>query len=598
MAKTSKRRTARNQIFSDGGPGSDPRFLSRFAALAMPFWRLEEGWGNLGLGLFLVVLTVAQVCVPVALNLWNEQLFDSLERREMSRFLMLVGVLAAIIVANVAITVTHLTVKRRLQVAWRRWLTYRVFRGWMNDGRQYLVNFVPGEHDNPDGRIAEDIRIATESAIDLAHSLFYSALLLISFTKILWSLSGPSEVRFGDFEVYLPGHLVWIAILYSVLGTVVASALGRPLVKAVDRRQTDEANFRFGLVHARENAMAIALLSGEVGERRHFRTLFRDVVLAWDRQTSALAHIFYFTSSWSVLSQVFPYMVAAPRYIAGAISLGVLMQTAQAFGQMTNALSWPIDNLAGVAEWRASVERVLNLVKAVDLVPEHFAAREREGITVADSERPVLAFSDLEVTEADGTLQVSQFSAAIRKGERVLLTGDPGAAVTLFKVTAGLWPWGRGRVDLPEGGGIFFMPRRPYLPTGPLRQAVMFPLVPKPRLEKALTAALSRVGLTDFIERLNESRDWEQSLAVGEQQRLGFARLLLHDPEWIFIQEATDGLDRDAERDMMTLLFAEYPQATVMTISHRTSMATFHHRCLRLVRFRGLTVVEDAPLAS
>ena len=259
----------------------------------------------------------------------------------MQRFEALNGILFLIIVGNVLVTTTHLRVKRRLQVAWRQWLTYRVFREWMSGGRQYLLNLMPGDHDNPDGRIAEDIRITTEAAIDLAHSLFYS-LLLISFTQILWSLSGPVLTTLGGLEVPFLGHLVWLAVIYSGVGAVVARALGKPLVRAVDRRQTDEANFRFGLVHARENAMAIALLYGETGERRHFRSLFRRVVQAWDGQTWVLTKLMYFSSSWSVLSMAFPFLVAAPRYIAGTITLGMLMQTSQAFGQRTAALFWPI----------------------------------------------------------------------------------------------------------------------------------------------------------------------------------------------------------------------------------------------------------------
>ncbi|MBN2751401.1 MAG: ABC transporter ATP-binding protein/permease [Rhodospirillaceae bacterium] len=573
-----------------------PSFFRRFLGLAMPFWSSEDGWRLTGLGLALLILTVTQVAFPIALNVWNEKLFNALEEREMQRFEALIGVLFLIIVGNVLVTSTHLRVKRRLQVAWRQWLTYRVFRDWMSGGRQYLLNYVPGDHDNPDGRIAEDIRITTEAAIDLAHSLFYSILLLISFTQILWTLSGPVLTTFGGLEVPLPGHLVWLAIVYSVLGTVVAWALGRPLVRAVDRRQTDEANFRFGLVHARENAMAIALLHGETGERRHFRSLFRRVVQAWDGQTWALTKLMYFTSSWSVLSMAFPFLVAAPRYITGMISLGILMQTAQAFGQMTAALSWPIDNLAGVAEWRASVERVLRLVDGINLISRRIVAGGHDGIHVTQSETSELTFRDVEIADSTGATQIARFSTLIAAGERVLVTGDPGAAVKLFKVAARLWPWGHGRVGLPSGASIFFMPRRPYLPIGPLRTAIVFPEVPSVEHDDALRAALVRVGLNDFAKRLDDVENWEQNLAVGEQQRLGFARLLMHRPDWIFIEEATNGLDREMERQMMELTVAEYPKAAIITISHRTSVQAFHQRRLTLVRVNGFAVVEDCLL--
>ena len=210
----------------------------------------------------------------------------------------------------------------------------------MADGRHYLVTHMPGEHDNPDGRIAEDIRISSELAIDLSHSLFYCVLLLISFTQILWRLSGEPWVEIFGLRLYMPGHLVWIAVVYAAVGTSVALLLGRPLVKAANNRQSQEANFRFGLVHARESGLAIALVHGESDERRRLGGLFGAAARAFDRQTEALAHLYYFASAWSVLSQVFPVLVAAPRYIGGSISLGVLMQTAQGFQQMIAALSW------------------------------------------------------------------------------------------------------------------------------------------------------------------------------------------------------------------------------------------------------------------
>lgn len=571
-------------------------FFRRFVALAMPFWSADEGWKRRILVFALLVLTVMQVGVPVALNIWNEKLFNSLEARQMDDFVYLMGILALVIAANVAITTAHLRVKRRLQVEWRKWLTYRVFREWMSGGRQYLLNFVPGDHDNPDGRIAEDIRISTESAIDLAHSLTYALLLLVSFTQILWQLSGPVLKTFGGLEIAVPGHLVFLAIAYSGLGAMVAWLLGKPLIRAADRRQTDEANFRFGLVHARENAMAIALLHGETGERRHFRSLFRCVIRAWDRQTWALTRLMFFSSTWSVLSMAFPFLVAAPRYIAGLITLGVLMRTAQAFGQMTAALSWPIDNLAGVAAWRASVERVLRLSEGVEVVAKRIAVGGHDGIHVEVSDAPELSFHDVEIADSTGATQIAPFTTAIGAGERVLITGDPGAAVKMFKVVARLWPWGRGRVGLPPGGKIFFMPHRPYLPIGPLRTAVVFPQVPQKEEDEALRAALLRVGLQDFVDRLDDEEDWEQTLSAGEQQRLGFARLLLHKPEWIFIQEATDGLDRDTERRMMEMLLAAYPKAAIITISHQTTMERYHARRLTLMRVNGFAVVEDCLL--
>jgi putative ATP-binding cassette transporter len=340
-------------------------FFRRFFRVAGAYWNSERKWFVRGLTALLVVLTVCQVAVQIVINVWTERLYDALVRQSMPTFMALVGVLALVVGANVAAVTAHLRIKRHLQIAWREWFTRRISSQWMDAGRHYQVTYMPGEHSNPDGRIAEDVRISVEFTVDLGHSLFYCALLLVSFASILWSLSGAPEIAVGDLNLYIPGHLVWAALSYAVIGGTVALLLGRPLVRAVDRRQTQEANFRFGLVRARENSLPIALLHGEADERRQLSTLFKDVIEAWNRQTTALANVFMFTSSWSVLLQVVPVLIAAPRFMAGTITLGVLMQIAQAFQQTVGALSWPVDNLSPVAEWRASVERVLGLDDAL-----------------------------------------------------------------------------------------------------------------------------------------------------------------------------------------------------------------------------------------
>ena len=581
----------------DLSPGShrpQPDFFRRFVRLGGTFWQSQQKWRARTLTAMLVALTVAQVLIPVAINQWSLRLFDALEQRALRQFVLLIGALAVIIAANALVTTTHLRVKRRLQVDWRGWLTGRVLDEWLSSGRNYHVSFVPGEHDNPDQRIAEDIRIATEFAIDLAHSLIYCVLLLVSFTKILWTLSGPPDVQLGAASIYLPGHLVWVALIYASVGSAAAVLLGQPLVRAANRRQREEANFRFGLVRARENALSIALRRGEAEERRQAGNLFEGAVRAWNRQTAALSNLFLFSSSWSVLSQAFPVMVAAPRYIAGVITLGVLMQTAQAFQQMIAALAWPIDNIPKVAEWRASVERVLGLHEALRVLEEQFVPRDRPTIAIERSDRPVLAFRDVAIADARGQELVGCFSAEIAEGERVLISGDRSTAVTLFKVVGGLWPWGHGQVELPSGGPIFFMPRRPYMPTGPLRGVLTYPPTGRPVDDASIQDALRRVGLGQLIARLNEAGEWEQLLLAGEKQRIGFARLLLQRPRWIFVNEATDALGSQGEAEMVRLLEREFADATVVTIGHNGTLEAFHRRRLVIVGCGGEALLEEA----
>ncbi|MGE4219742.1 MAG: ABC transporter ATP-binding protein/permease [Alphaproteobacteria bacterium] len=574
-------------------------FFAMFLRLAGPFWAHRGQTPVRLLTVSLIVLTGLQVVIPVAVNLWSEQFFDALEQKAMDRFVLLIGALLLIVAGNMAVTTSHLWIKRRLQIAWRGWLTQRLIDEWMREGRPYRLASLSGEHDNPDGRIAVDIQISTEYAIDLAHSLLYSCLLLISFVQILWSLSGEIGVELGGWSLSLPGHLVWIALLYSAIGTATALLLGRPLIRAANLRQGSEADFRFGLAHARENAFAIAFTRGESNERVRTGGLFHRAVMAWNRQTAALMQIFLFVTSWSVLSQAFPVLVAAPRYLAGTISLGMLMQSAQAFQQMTAALSWPIDNLAKAAEWRASVERVHGLHEAA-ITADHRTAMHprRSTLAVADSPDGHLRCTSLAMDGPDGGEINAPFDLDIAPGDRILVTGDPAAAVKLMQVMAGLWPWGQGRVELPADTAVFYMPQNPYLPLGNLRDAVCYPSAAADCGDRPIREALRKVGLEHLIFRLDDEENWENALAPGEQQRLGFARILLHRPRWIFIEEATDALDPQGEEQMLLLLQRTFPDASYVTVGYHPRLETFHRRKLTFIRENGVSVARETATAD
>jgi putative ATP-binding cassette transporter len=571
-----------------------PAFLKQFFRMAGPYWTSERKGKAIFLSIALFFLTVLQVGVPVAINRWMRALFDALEAREMAQFTQLSGILLVIICSNVAIVNFHLRVKRRLQIDWRDWLNERVWNAWMAQGKHYELGFIPGSHDNPDGRIAEDVRNATEYAIDLAHALIYDLLLLMSFTKILWSLSEAPYLVLGGTAYFLPGYLVWLAIAYAGVGTVVALALGRPLIRAVDRRQTAEADFRFGLAHARENALSIALAHGESDERHRFQFLFKSAVGAWDQVTTALAHMFYYSSSWSVLSQVFPTLVVAPRYIAGLITLGGLMQSAQAFQQMVGALSWAIDNLGKVADWRASAERVYGLINAAENF-DALVGASGSRIEVTTSDRPVLVFRNLATSTPQGVQQMKPLNLEIRQGDRVLMTGETGVASAMMKAVAGIWPWGQGRIECPGDGKRLFMPPRPYMPAGTLRDAIDYPTEESTAAhdDMVIGEALRRVGLDALVTRLDEFAKWDQVLSIEDQQRIGFARLLLKRPNWIFMEEAFDTLDDAGEKAMVEVLRQDFDKAAIVAVGHSNTLFGFENRQLILERVEGLSEVHE-----
>lgn len=554
------------------------RFFIQFIKLAGPFWNSEHKATIRGLSLALLVLTILQIAISVVITIWSADLFDALDQRSMSRFFTQLGLVVLIFIANMAITVTHLMVKRRIQLDWRGWLTDKLIGQWMHEGRHYLVTHLPGKHDNPDGRIAEDVRIATEYAIDLIHSLFYSVLLLVSFTQILWDLSGTVTLDLGILQIPIVGHLVWIAMIYAASASMLGWWIGRPLTKATDDRQTVEANFRFGLVKARENSLAIALIHGERHETPHFHRLFGDIVNAWDRQTKAWERIMLFGSGYSVLSMAFPVLVSAPRYILGSITLGALMQSAQSFQHLVSALSWPVDNMGRVAEWRASVERVLGLSAALEQLEKEIAKPDPHRIHLVKKDRSALSFKNLSLSRLDGIVCIESLNEEIKTGERVLIAGNAFTGNKLFKAIAGLWPWGEGTIELPNGEPMFFMPPRPFLPTGKLRSAICYPSSSKDFAQDDLEYALSLAGVGELVAQLDEVGDWEKNLEREQQQRLGLVRVLLQRPKWIMMQEAFDSLDPEGEVEMIKIINRKLPDSTVLTITKQPTIQSMHKR--------------------
>lgn len=560
------------------------RFFIQFIRLAGPFWNSENKSTIRGISLALLVLTILQIAISVVITVWSADLFDALDQRSMSRFFTQIGLIVLIFIANMAITATHLKVKRRLQLEWRGWLTDKLISQWMHEGRHYLVTHinVPGSHDNPDGRIAEDVRISTEFAIDLFHTLLYCILLLISFTEILWTLSGTVTLNLGIIEMQIRGHLVWLALIYAASASILGWWIGRPLTQATDNRQTVEANFRFALVKARENSMAIALIKGERHENPHFHALFGDIVNAWHQQTKAWEKIMLFSSGYSVLSMAFPILVSAPRYILGSITLGALMQSAQSFQHMVSALSWPVDNMGKVAEWRASVERVLGLTNALDQLEREIVKQDPNRIRIEKNSESVLRLRDVCLLRLDGIVCLPCLNEEIRGGDRVWIDGNAFTGNKLFKAIAGLWPWGNGVIELPDDESLFFMPPRPYLPTGTLRMAICYPSPEDRFSQEEIEYALDVAGVKELAAQLNELGNWEKNLEREQQQRLGLVRLLLQRPKWILMQEAFDSLDPVGEVEMIKIINRKLPESALITITKQPNIQAMHPRKITL----------------
>jgi putative ATP-binding cassette transporter len=423
-------------------------------------------------------------------------------------------------------------------------------------------------------------------AVDLLVGLLGSILTLATFLGVLWSLSGPLHLALASNEFTIPGYMVWAALLYATLGSMFTFLLGGPLVSINMRRNQAEGDHRFALIRIRENSEGIALIRGEPDEDRGLRAAFGRVMAVMRDLYGRERALMYLTSAYGMAAGVVPIIVASPRYFAGAITLGVLMQITQAFLQVTRSLNWFVDKYPLLADWRSHIERVAELEDTFEAA-EGLEADETITLTVGPDENgeEVLAFRDLQVGHADGNVVIQDATATVRAGEKVLIVGESGTGKsTLFRAVAGLWPWGSGEIRTPPRERMFFMPQRPYIPLGTLRAAVAYPASPKRFADGAIHAALERCALPHFIPRLDEEERWDRVMSLGEQQRLAFARLLLHRPRWVFLDEATAALDDENQDQMMRLFREELADSAVVSIGHRPGLDVYHDRTLHLLR--------------
>jgi len=382
--------------------------------------------------------------------------------------------------------------------------------------------------------------------------------------------------------------MVWAALLYAVIGSGLTYLVGKPMVALNFWRTAKEADFRFGLVRARESSEGIALIGGEADERRGLQRLFGNVAKAVRDLMKSQRRLMWLTSAYGMLTSVFPTVVAAPSYFSGAITLGGLMQIGSAFGQVQASLNWFVDNFPRLAEWRSSVERLLSFRESLRMIESMVEEPDQPTITrveQASGEEEKVAFRDVQVAFSDGSVVIAEATAEVRAGERVLVKGESGTGKsTLFRAFAGIWPWGSGEIHMPPREATMFMPQRPYLPLGTLRGALSYPDSPETVSDEAAVSALERVGLSHLQEKLDDDARWDQVLSLGEQQRLAFARLLIQKPRWIFMDEATAALDEENQDAMMRLVLEDLPKSALISIGHRPGLDAFHERTLHLLR--------------
>ena len=561
-------------------------FLRDAWALARPYWSSEDRWRARGLLAVVVALNLSLVGMTVLLTYWQRAFYNALEAKDWDAFVALLftwhrtetegwlpgfSIVAAL---YILIAVYQLYLRQALQIRWRRWLTEVYLGQWLEGRAYYRMALTDPVTDNPDQRIAEDARMFVDDTLALGLGLMNSVVTLGSFVIVLWSLSGPLSV----LGVEIPGYMVWVALIYALLGTWLAHLIGRPLVALNFTQQKVEADFRYALVRFRENVEGIALYGGEADEKRGLTQRFRALMENWWAIMTATKRLTFFTAGYTQVAIIFPIVVAAPAYFAGRIQLGGLIQTSSAFGQVQGALSWFVDNYARLTEWRATVERLTGFTRAVQ------AARSAEaGPVAAKGDAAGLALRDVTLALPDGRVLLDTASAEVAPGEAVVITGASGSGKsTLFRAIAGIWPFGGGRVALPATGRALFLPQRPYIPLGSLKRAVCYPEDESGFTDAAVAEALEAAELPHLVPRLHEADSWDKRLSGGEQQRLALARALLLKPDWLFLDEATASLDPGAEERLYARIREMLPGTAILSIAHRPAVAKFHDRGLRL----------------
>ncbi|BBK29595.1 ABC transporter permease [Allostella humosa] len=568
--------------------------MLRFWQAALGFWRGPSALLAWSLTIGLVLIVLGQIAIQYQITVWNREFFDALERRDGSTVWAQCLLLAGLAAAAVTLAVIGVGGRFFTHINWRRHVSNGLLDHWFWNGRYYRINLMAGDHDNPELRIADDARVATDAPVDFAVGLLSAVVGAITFITVLWRVGGGIGV--SGYEI--PGYLVIAAIVYSSMTTGAMLVVGRRFVTVAEHKNKVEADFRYFAVRLRENGESIALLGGEAEEREALGRRLDSIRGAWVALCGQYMRTTSISQTNTLLAPTVPLLLCAPKYLAGSMSLGDVMQAATAFMAVQAAFNWLVDNYPRLADWKASALRVGSLLRSLDVL-EHAEAPGTMGqIVHTEDDGPALHLKDVSVTLDDGTGVVAETDFGIDRGERVLVVGESGSGKsTLLRAVAGLWPWGGGEVRVRKGARLFFMPQRPYLPIGSLKRITAYPQAPDAVEDDALRAALEMAELGHLVDRLHDDDDWDRILSGGEKQRIAFARMFLLRPDIIIMDEATAALDTRTQDLMLRRLIEQLPDSAVISVGHRSELEQFHDRRLTLARHpEGAKLVRDEAL--
>ncbi|MBC2382384.1 ABC transporter ATP-binding protein/permease [Pseudomonas sp. WS 5106] len=547
------------------------QFFRRTWAMITPYWRSEEK-GKAWLLLAAVIgLSLFSVAISVWINHWYKDFYNALEKKDTDAFWQLIGYFGGIAAVAILGAVYRLYLTQMLTIRWRAWLTEKHFARWLADKNYYQLE-QGGYTDNPDQRISEDLNNFTSSTLSLGLGLLRNVVSLVSFSIILWGVSGSIEV----FGITIPGYMFWCALLYAAVGSWLTHLIGRRLIGLSNQQQRFEADLRFSMVRVRENAESIALYNGEPNEKQRLSTRFGKVWHNFWDIMKVSKRLTFFTAGYSQIAIIFPFIVAAPRYFTGKIELGELMQINSAFGNVQENFSWFISAYSDLASWRATSDRLLSF---------HQAMSDNEQRPAAIDVRPEgerLVVQNLGMDLADGRHLLTNADMSVEPGQRVMLSGRSGSGKsTLLRAMGHLWPAGHGSIRLPAARYLF-LPQKPYLPIGTLKAVLSYPQDDSVYSAERYAQVLETCRLPHLVNRLDEANHWQRMLSPGEQQRLAFARALLFAPQWLYMDEATSAMDEEDEATLYQALIDELPGLSIVSVGHRSSLKRFHGRHVRI----------------
>jgi vitamin B12/bleomycin/antimicrobial peptide transport system ATP-binding/permease protein len=565
------------------GPASGQSDRVSAWSLIRPYWVSDErktAWGLLSATIAMDVLLVG---ISARLNTWNRDFYDALESRNVHEFPRLMLVFAVLALAFCAISVYNRYLRQMLGFRWRQWLTTRYLQEWLDGGTFYRIER-DRLIDNPDQRIAVDLDLFATTTLSLTLDLLSTVETLVWFSIVLWSTAGALVVITGGTAVQIPGYMLWAAVAYALVGSLLTNKVGHPLVPINYQLQRVEADFRFGLIRLRENAEQVAFYDGMRTEGATAGERFGRIRENWWHLMRYTRRYSFVVSFYGQLADIFPIVVASPRYFAGALSFGTLMQITDAFGSVSGSLSWFINNYDTVVEWRATVNRLREFKRVMQqprLKESMSPATEHGGINLHYVDESQLVTRNLTLALPNGQRLTSVRNIAIKPGSRWVVRGASGAGKsTLLRALAGLWPFGDGSIDAPVDARMMFIAQQSYFPVGTLKAALTYPAAAEVFNDDECREALRACRLEDFVDRLQESGDWGRVLSPGEQQRLVAVRVLLHRPDYVFLDEATSALDTENEANLYRLLTERLPKAAIVSVAQRESLAQFHQETL------------------